>query len=81
MLENKFSSVVGPDGQKRQKVYDHKTPVLDAFNLDRPEHSLHDGRKRSIDLKKLDTICQDQDQDSKEDSPSNNKEQRRDSDL
>ena len=82
MFGTKFSTLVGPDGQKRQKTSEHKTTVLDAFNLDRPEHPLETTRRKSIDLKKLDTIYQEQDADSKEESPAkDNKEQNKDSDL
>ena len=81
MFGSKFSTLVGPEGQKRQKVAEHKTTVLDAFNLDRPEHPLETSRRKSIEMKKLDTIYQEQDADSKEDSPTKDKEQNKDSDL
>ena len=80
MFGSKFSTLVGPDGQKRQKVSEHKTTVLDAFNVDRPEPHLENKRK-SIELMKLDTICQEQDADSKEESPARDKDQNKDSNM
>ena len=79
-----------PEPQKRQKLSDHKTPVLEAFNSGGGEAEQNEtarARRKSIDLRKQDTIYQEPDQDQdiacKEEPPSktDNQESRGDKDL